>query len=151
METDYRKACDVAFLHSDPPRRISKQAFFLFPKIREVDALMSSALQERVIECHPELAFWALNGERALDLPKKVKSRPHDPGLQLRRKLLASAGYDDDTLCTKSFPSILAGADDILDAVVNSWSAARIAYGQARRFPQNPELDDRGLRMEIWG
>ena len=39
----------------------------------------------RVFEVHPELAFWRLNGERALTEPKKVKSRPYEPGLALRR------------------------------------------------------------------
>ena len=30
---------------------------------------------------------------RALDEPKKVKSRPYDPGLALRRRLLIAAGF----------------------------------------------------------
>src|SRR5918992_574490 len=93
METDYRTACAVAFATSDPPRMLSKQTFNLFLKIRDVDALMTPALQERVVECHPELAFWALNGERPLDEPKKVNSRPHAAGLGLRRRLLGRAGY----------------------------------------------------------
>jgi predicted RNase H-like nuclease len=150
METDYRRACDVALANSDPPRKISKQAFYLFPKIREVDALMTPALQACVVECHPELAFWALNGERPLELPKKVRSQAHGPGLALRRDLLAAAGYPRALLDSRPFKSSVAGADDLLDAMVNAWSAARIAAGGGRRFPSTPACDERGLRMEIW-
>jgi predicted RNase H-like nuclease len=149
-ETDYRRACDVALANSDPPRMISKQAFYLFPKIREVDALMTPALQDRVIECHPELAFWGLNGERPLELPKKAKSQVHPPGLALRRELLAAAGYTRALLDACPFKATQAGADDLLDAIANSWSAARIVCGQGRRFPADPPVDARGLRMEIW-
>ena len=45
-----------------------------------------------MFEVHPELAFWRLNGERALTEPKKIKSRPYEPGLALRRRLLIAAG-----------------------------------------------------------
>ena len=151
METDYRRACAAALATSDPPRMVAKQTFNLFPKIREIDALMSPALQERVVECHPELAFWALNGERPLDLPKKVKSRPFTDGLALRRELLARAGYERQWLAASPFRVSQAGPDDLLDAAACSWTAARIARGEARRFPADPPLDRRGLRMEIWG
>src|SRR5262249_53693005 len=53
-EPDYRRACEVSLLHSDPPRMVSKQCFHIFPKIREIDALMTPELQTRVAECHPE-------------------------------------------------------------------------------------------------
>jgi hypothetical protein len=42
-------------------RAISKQTFNISPKIREVDLLMTAALQDRVYEVHPE-CFHALNG-----------------------------------------------------------------------------------------
>jgi predicted RNase H-like nuclease len=151
METDYRRACEKALATSDPPRKVAKQTFHLFPKIREIDALMNPALQERVVECHPELAFWALNGERPLELPKKVKSRPFADGLALRRDLLARAGYSRAWLGAHPFRAAEAGLDDLLDAAACSWSAARVARGEARRFPTDPPRDARGLRMEIWG
>lgn len=151
MARDYRRACDVALATSDPPRKVSKQIFNLFSKIREIDALMSPALQERVFEVHPELAFWALNGGRPLELPKKVKSRPFPEGLALRRSLLAAAGYSRAWLEADLFRSRDAGPDDLLDAAACSWTAVRIARGEACRFPAEPPIDARGLRMEIWG
>ncbi len=57
---DYREACSMALAHSSPPKKVSKQAFYLFPKIREIDQLMTPELEERVYEVHPEVAFWCL-------------------------------------------------------------------------------------------
>ena len=81
--TDYGEACVVALATSEPPRKISKQLFMIVPKIREVDACLRAepAAAPRVFEVHPELAFWRLNGARALAEPKKVKGRCHEPGL----------------------------------------------------------------------
>ncbi len=152
MCTDYREACAAALATSDPPRKVSKQCFNLFPKIREIDALMAPLLQQRVFETHPELAFWALNGKQPLGEAKKVKSRPHPPGLELRRGLLAAAGYDQGFLRdTSCYRASVVGPDDLLDAAVCAWSAARIARGKGCRFPSDPPLDAKGLRMEIWG
>ena len=149
MASDYRAACEMALATSDPPRKIGKQAFQLFRRIREIDALMTPQLQERVFECHPEVAFWALNGRQPLDEPKKVKSRPHGPGLELRRRLLAAAGFPDEFLRATTFRASAAGPDDFLDACACSWTAARILAGTAITFPDLPPIDSRGLRQEI--
>lgn len=151
MCLDYREACAAAVKTSDPPKKVSKQAFNIFAKIREVDALMSPQLQERVREVHPEVAFWALNGQRALETPKKIKSRPNPEGLAQRRQLLAAAGYEPGFLERKHLPAAVAGPDDILDATVNAWTAGRLLDGTAIRFPPTPKLDRKGLRIEIWG
>lgn len=148
MEVDYARACTVALAHSDPPRKVSKQCFNLFPKMRQIDAVMTPALQKRVFECHPELAFSFMNGERPLDEPKKVKSRPYGPGLELRRSLLANAGMPAQLLDGKSAMKGV-GEDDILDALACAWTAGRALRGEAVRFPADPPCDARGLRMEI--
>lgn len=149
MQTEYRAACAVALATSDPPRKVAKQTFNLFARIREIDALMTPALQVRVVECHPELAFWALNGGVALELPKKVRSRPFAPGLDLRRELLSRAGYAPDFLTAQPFRASLAGPDDLLDACACAWSAVRIARGVGHSFPADPPHDARGLAMAI--
>jgi predicted RNase H-like nuclease len=151
MQSDYGAACEVALATSDPPRKVSKQTFYLFPKIREVDTHMTPALQDRVMEVHPEVAFWVLNGCRPLGEPKKVKSRPYEPGLALRLGLLRAAGYPTAVLQSAVFRSADAGPDDVLDAAANSAAAARIARGEGRRSPDDPPLDGKGLRLEIWG
>lgn len=150
QQTDYQSACLVASRRSDPPRKVSKQCFNLFPKIRQLDALLSPRLQARVVECHPEVAFWALNGEQPMAWPKKIESRPHQPGLDARRRLLEHAGFPPGILWETSIRRSKAGLDDVLDACACAWTAGRISTGAARRFPAQPPLDARGLRMEIW-
>jgi predicted RNase H-like nuclease len=41
-------------------------------------------------------------------------------------------------------------ADDVLDAYALTWTALRIATGEARRLPSDPPRDRKGLRMEVW-
>lgn len=147
---DYREACTAALAASDPPRKVSKQLFNIAPKIREVDELLRAdlALAARVFEVHPEVAFWRLNGERALEEPKKVKGRPHAPGLALRRGLLLAAGLA--AAAVNAAPPPGAGADDLIDALACAVAARRLARGEARPFPDPPERDAYGLTMAIW-
>jgi predicted RNase H-like nuclease len=147
---DYREACGIALATSEPPRKVSKQLFMIAPKIREVDACLRAddSAAARVYEVHPELAFWRLNGERALDEPKKVKSRCYEPGLALRRRLLIGAGFPADVVDAPPLGG--AGPDDLLDALACAAIARRIHEGLARPFPDPPERDALGLKMAIW-
>jgi predicted RNase H-like nuclease len=147
---DYRDACRIALATSDPPRKVSKQLFMLAPKIREVDACLSAdaAARSRVFEVHPELAFWRLNGGRALDEPKKVKGKCYEPGLALRRRLLIDAGFP--SAAVEGAPPKGAGPDDLLDALACAAIARRIHAGTAQPFPDPPERDALGLPMAIW-
>ncbi|WP_150524167.1 DUF429 domain-containing protein [Roseibium sediminis] len=145
---DYLQACDRSLETSTPPRKVSKQCFYLFPKIREIDALMSPELETCVYEVHPELAFWRLNGEREMSLPKKVKSRANPEGLDQRRDLLVRCGLSPSVLDQK--PPKGAGRDDLLDAAVNSLIAERIWRGEAVPFPSDFQRDSKGLRAAIW-
>ncbi|TYC53651.1 DUF429 domain-containing protein [Rhodobacterales bacterium] len=147
-EEEYRAACETALKTSEPPKKVSKQCFYLFQKIREIDALMTPELEARIFEVHPELAFWRLNGEREMSLPKKVKSRANPEGLDQRRDLLVSHGLPPDFLDRK--PPRNCGRDDLLDAAANSLIAERIHQGAAEPFPKNYQRDGKGLRMAIW-
>ena len=146
----YASACEEALATSYPARRISKQVFHLFPKIREVDALMTPEMQDRVYECHPEAAFWAMNGQLPLVEPKKLAGRSNFEGLRVRRELLAAEGFAHGFLAGTRFKRAEAGEDDFLDACACAWSAARILRGKAIRFPAAPPFDPKGLRMEIF-
>jgi predicted RNase H-like nuclease len=147
---DYAEACRTALATSDPPRKVSKQLFMIAAKIREVDAMLRAnpALTERIFEVHPELAFWRLNRERALDEPKKIKGKCYDPGLALRRRLLVAAGLPA-SVC-EVVPPKGAGPDDLLDALACAAVARRIHAGVAQPFPQPPPRDAFGLPMAIW-
>jgi predicted RNase H-like nuclease len=147
---DYEEACRVAQDTSDPPKKVSKQLFMIAAKIREVDEVLRNApaLADRVFEVHPEVAFWRLNGERALAEPKKVKAQPYGPGLALRRSLLAERGFSNAVVYGN--PPQGSGADDLLDALACAAIAQRIYAGVALPFPDPPLRDQFGLPMAIW-
>ncbi|MCG7394615.1 DUF429 domain-containing protein [Microvirga sp. ACRRW] len=148
---EYGEACWIALATSDPPRKVSRQGFNIFPKIREIDALLRSrpALIDRVFEVHPELAFWALNGGQALDQPKKVKGAPYEPGMRLRRALLSASGLLPETIIASSPPKG-AAADDLLDALAGLTVALDLATGGGQSFPDPPGRDAHGLPVAIW-
>jgi len=146
----HRRASDVALATSEPPRKISIQAFGIFSKIRELDTLLRShaTLARRVIESHPEAAFWRFDGERPMQLPKKVKGRVNPAGMEERRDLLTRCGLDPALL--RAPPPRGAGEDDVLDAAAVMLVAARHALGVAIPFPDPPLRDACGLPIAIW-
>lgn len=152
-EDDYplhQRASEVAQSLSDPPKGVSIQAFYLFPKILELDGLLraDSSLQNRVFESHPEVAFTVLNGGQAMREPKKIKGKVNSAGMEERFGLLASLGVPVDLFFQP--PPKGAAADDVLDAVVCWLVARRIEQGKARGFPDPPERDAHGLPIAIW-
>ena len=146
----YPEACAAALATSDPPRKVSKQCFHLFPKIREVDALLRERpdWRDRVVESHPEVAFAVLNGHRPMSLPKKVKGRPDPDGIEERRRVLRSEGLDPAVV--DAVPPRGAGPDDLIDACVCALVAARRSAGLAIAHPADDRRDAFGLRIAIW-
>jgi predicted RNase H-like nuclease len=125
---------------------VSRQAFAIYPKVAEVNAMMTPILQQRVIEVHPEVCFWALAGERPMDNPKRTPQ-----GFEERRALLSEA-FDEIRISSREEARRFArpaGTDDVLDAIVAAWMARRYAEGRAGRLPPDPDVDSRGLRMEM--
>jgi predicted RNase H-like nuclease len=146
----HRRASAVARATSEPPRAISIQAFGIFSKIRELDELLRArpGLSERVIESHPEAAFWRLNGEAEMRLPKRIRSRVNPAGMEERKALLASCGLGRDFLDAP--PPRGAAEDDLLDAAAVLLVAQRHARGLAVPFPDPPGRDAHGLPVAIW-
>jgi predicted RNase H-like nuclease len=146
----HRKASEAARATSDPPRGVSIQAFGIFSKIREIDTLLIERpyLRRRIFESHPEVAFCRLNGDQAMQLPKKIKGSVNPAGMAERKALLCRHGYDMDFLDQP--PPRGAAADDFLDAAVMMLIAGRIAGGTARPFPDPPLADGFGIPVAIW-
>lgn len=112
---------------------LSRQAFHLFPRILELDVL--AARDPRLHEVHPEVAFQVLAGEPLAGSKKTA-------GGQLERmRLLGGVGVELSALEGDPGPAAL---DDVLDAAVVAWSAARIARGTARSFPEHGEQERPG-------
>lgn len=146
----HKRASQVARETSDPSRGVAIQAFCIFPKIREIDAVLRAepALAGRIIESHPELAFWRLNGERAMEKPKKIRGRVNPEGMEERRELLARHGFVRDFL--DRTPPRGAAADDFLDACAVSLIARCHGEGRAVPFPDPPLRDAYSLPVAIW-
>nr|HMQ57641.1 DUF429 domain-containing protein [Rhizobiaceae bacterium] len=147
---DYGEACRLAQATSDPPRKVSRQGFGLFAKIREIDALLrlNESLRRRIHESHPEFAFATLNGGRAMELPKKIKGRINPAGMQERLEMLARFDIAPDVLARPRPAG--AGDDDVLDACACLLVAERILAGLARPWPDPPGVDNHGLLVAIW-
>lgn len=146
---DYVDACALALATSDPPRKVSKQGFHLFPKIREIDALLRAPAGPagRVFEVHPELAFRTMRGA-PLTHPKKIRGAINPAGIAERRGLLIAAGLPADVV--EARPPRGAGADDSLDALAALVVARHIAAGRGHPFPDPPGRDSHGLPIAIW-
>jgi predicted RNase H-like nuclease len=137
---DYRAA--NAWAKADG-KGISKQAFFILPKIAEIDAWMSPRRQAGVKEAHPELAFAQLGGGKALP------SKATEAGLRRRKRLLHRAGFAGLAGLWRSVAGRGVKPDDLLDACVLTLTARRIHAGEAVRLDSGGK-DLRGLKMEIW-
>ena len=143
---DYRDACNIHERHDG--RRMSKQAFFIMPRIVELDTAVraDTALGSRLYEIHPELSFAALNG----GTPMKHAKR-NGTGFDCRYALLTGV-FDKRSIeaALNLYPRQLVARDDVLDAFAVLWSASRIANGDAVRLPEEPRYDAGGIDMAIW-
>ncbi len=145
----YAQACELARATSDPPKAFSKQAFWIFPRIQQVDLALRSdfSLRRRVFEVHPEVSFALMNGGTPLEA-KKLKGRLNAQGIERRKALLAKQGFAADFLDAK--PPRGAAWDDFYDACACAWSGRRILRREARVFPPKPGVDAEGLPVAIW-
>jgi len=123
--TTYAEASAIAGL--------SKQAFHLLPKIREVDAVMTPRRQRTIVEVHPELCFAALLGAPC-SAPKRTTEG--------RAERLAVVDVTIDR------PPAGAAWDDVLDACALVHTARRLVQGAVERLGDGIR-DARGLRCEI--
>lgn len=139
---DYREACDLSFAASG--RKLSKQAYNLLPKIRQLDQLLLAdpKLSDRVHEVHPELAFSQWNGGEPMAHGKKTVAGA------AQRQALVEAQFPGLALKIRTgvAKSKLAN-DDILDAIACLWSARRLISQGA--LVLGGERDGCGLPMRI--
>lgn len=126
-------ACELA--EALAGQRVSLQAFYLFPKIRELDEHVADP---RIVEVHPETSFAVMAGA-------PLASGKHTvAGARRRRQLLRDAGI------VVRRPGVSGvGVDDLLDAAACAWTARRIARGEAQRFPERSTQRDGRRRIEI--
>jgi len=132
----YREACALSVLTHG--KSLSKQAFEIIDKIREVDELMTPELQRWVFEVHPEVSFYILNGRRPLTHSK------HDMKGKEERIELLMPHYPQIQKHLAELDPTKVEEDDLLDAAAAGWTAQCVAEGAVPR-----QYDCKGLRMEI--
>lgn len=142
--TDYDQAKAVS--KATIGKALSRQAFAIVPKIREVDQVLRSneLLRDLVVEGHPEVCFYFLAG-RPMTHGKKTQA-----GYEERRQLLTrfwpnAARCIDDALTLHRRKNV--ARDDIVDAIVLALTAA----GQGRRgeIPDSRVMDEECLPMRM--
>lgn len=143
---NYQEA--LAINRESTGRGFSQQAWAIVPKIREIDALLHSRkeLQGVMRECHPELCFWALNGQSSMQYNKKKEE-----GKQERLAVLERLFPQCHGLYEQAYTAFLrkqVAHDDIIDAMVCAVTA-KYGYGNYSTVPTNPVRDVMGLPMEI--
>jgi predicted RNase H-like nuclease len=137
---------EASALHREADGRgLSRQAWGILAKIREVDAYLrdskSSAL--RIFEVHPEVSFarWG-NAPMAYR-----KAKPE--GRAEREALIDQEWHSQrEVLCGHPWgPGVR--PDDLNDALAALWTARRIARGTAIEMPSSSVYDASGLPMRI--
>jgi predicted RNase H-like nuclease len=133
---NYEEACNLSV--SAHGKSLSKQAYEIISKIREVDNLMTPELQTWVFEVHPEVSFYTLNARHPL------KHSKHEREGKDERLRLLMPQYPEIQRHLGEMKRTQIGEDDLLDAAVAAWTAEMVARGIVPR-----QFDSRGLRMEI--
>ena len=131
---NYTAACEIN--ESICGKKISKQSWFLFSKIKEARKIFCKPNKKiKLYEVHPELSFMAMNGMRVIELGKKT-----DEGFKIRHKLVKKLfpKFDFDKIRANFKRSDVAD-DDILDAIAVLWSTQKIIANMASYVPKKPE------------
>ena len=143
--SSYQEACDVNQRLTG--KRLSVENWNIIPKIREMDCFLSdnSFAKGRIREIHPELCFWAL-ADRPMQHAKK-----RSEGLLERTQLLQSIHpqiADIIAYALSTYRRKDVARDDILDALAAAVTGL-MGGDNLVSLPQEPEFDERGLRMEM--
>ena len=131
-------------------KSIGSTAWGIVPKIAEVDRFMikNVDMHEKVREVHPEILFWALNGEEDMRCSKKTLQGFYDRMTVLRKVERRADAILEHALPLTCNPKVV-GGDDILDALAAAVTA-RLGYpDKLATLPENPPTDARGLPMEM--
>ncbi len=143
---DYASACEINAQQTGS--KITRQTWNICPKIREVDEYLHKyqVWQARMYESHPEVAFYALNGQQPLWTRKK-STEGQEQRLALVEKYIIGA-RELFTEAMKSYPRNQLQSDDILDAMVLAVMAGK-AEENLISLPDTVGRDRYGLPMRI--
>ena len=129
-------------------RKLTRQAWHIIPKIREVDCLLrrNPEARAKVREVHPEVCFWAFAGGEPMMARKKSRS-----GREERLHLLRQIDPGTDAIVESAlgrFRRREVAWDDILDALVAALTAD-CEHRSLESLPGESQSDAYGLPMEM--
>lgn len=130
-EENYEEACNIN--EEKTGKRISKQAWNIVPKIREVD---EEAREGNLRESHPEVFF------KSIDPESVEESKNSRRGLEDRKQVLKK--YGDISIIDK-FNEKDVSEDDLVDAMVLALASKFVLS----KIPEDPGKDEKGLEMNI--
>ena len=139
-----RPALDCHTFEEGKDYGLNMQSFGILPKVKELDEIMTSSLQSRIREAHPEVSFYSLAGlAPAQSGKKKAEGRDERVALLEQYFFQVEEGLG-------RFPASKVTVDDVLDAYACAWTAMRLFRGEAGCLPDDPPRDEKGLQMAIW-
>lgn len=129
-------------------KALSKQAFAILRRCREVDGLLRGDAKARRIvrEIHPEVCFWAFAGRRPMEHNKKTEEGFRER-IELLERFRPSAEREIEDML-RQFKRTEVARDDAVDALAAAVTAAAPAAA-LRTLPPQPHEDRTGLRMEM--
>ncbi len=127
---------------------LSKQAWCIVPKMRELDGLLQRRpdLIDSVNECHPEVAFTALNAMVPMGWHKKTPEGYAERLTILRRYYPNAEGIIHNALA--SYPRNQVMRDDVVDAFIVAISA-KFSTTKISYLPDQPQHDALGIPMTM--
>ncbi len=129
-------------------RKLSKQTWAILPKIREVDELLrsDSKARDKLAEVHPELLFWSLSSQQAMQHNKKMRQGLCDRFHVLERWYTSVRDLHDDALARYRRKDV--AGDDVVDAMAAAVTGL-VSNGSLREIPTYHPVDSQGLPMRM--
>lgn len=129
-------------------RGISRQTWFIMPKIKEVDDLLveNQTARQNIKESHPEISFQFLNGGSPLKYSKKTAE-----GALERLKILMQYNKQSSQMYQRAlgeFKRKEVAKDDILDAMCLAITA-ELSEKYGKKVPPQHMVDAYGIEMSI--
>ena len=142
----YEKACKVN--KELTGKSISKQAWNIVPKIREVDSFLieNEIFREKVKEVAPEICFQALAG-----FPMKSSKKNPDGFFERIEALRSVCQFTDEIVeaALSKYRRKEVAKDDILDALAAAITAKMGCEDGFEYVPCEPETDSKGLKIQM--
>lgn len=138
---DYQEANKI---NKEQGMGLSKQSWFLFKKIKEIDTILEIKNRPEIFESHPELVFQVMKGG-AIETKKNTQE-----GLKERIDILKENGFDKEFI--EKFinkKNSFYKNDDFIDSCSLFWSAKRVVKNNEIQIPNKIIKDKKGIIMQM--